>query len=74
MVSDTEAARSESDETVLRIIQTLVETKITIHALGQDLPAAERELHRRLASGCLDRTIEFARPHYLIPRGIDVVM
>lgn len=64
----------DSDATVLKVIQTLVEIKVTVRVLGLDLPAAERELQRRLAVDRLDRTIEFAREHYLIPRGIDVFM
>ncbi|CAH0179203.1 hypothetical protein [Microbacterium foliorum] len=63
---------SEDDETVLRIIQTLIEVKVAVHSLGQELSASERAFQRRLAIDSLDQTIEFARHHYLIPRGIHV--
>lgn len=74
MSSSSTPDSAESDETVLKVIQTLVEIKVTVHVLALELPAAERELQHRLAVDRLDRTIEFAREHYLIPRGIDVFM
>lgn len=72
MPNNPDDVSSESDETVLRVIQTLIEVKVAVHALGQDLPAAERMLQRRLVIDALDQTIDFARQRYLIPRGIDV--
>jgi hypothetical protein len=72
MSSHPEAGSSESDETVLRVIQTLIEVKVAVYALGQNLPASERTILRHLVIDDLDQTIEFARQHYLIPRGIDV--
>ncbi|RKN69321.1 hypothetical protein D7252_18225 [Microbacterium sp. CGR2] len=74
MPSHAENAWSENDETVLRIVQTLIEVKVAVHALGENLPASERALQRCLTIDSLDQTIEYARQHYLIPRGIDVSM